>query len=73
MGGPALATTANITAGGLPLACVGDRLVCEGPPDTIIAGSATVTVNGKPIARLGDATAHGGEIIAGNPTVIVGD
>jgi len=46
--------------------------VCEGPPDAIAAGSATVTVNGKGIARLGDAIVHGGKIMEGNPTVLVG-
>ena len=38
----------------------------------IVAGAATVTVNGKGIARLGDATVHGGKIMEGNPTVLVG-
>jgi uncharacterized Zn-binding protein involved in type VI secretion len=71
-GGPALATSANVTVGGLPIACVGDRLVCAGPPDTISTGSATVIVNGKPVARLGDFTAHGGKITAGNPSVLIG-
>ncbi|WP_404365764.1 PAAR domain-containing protein [Marinobacter sp.] len=72
VGGPVLATSPNVTVGGLPVCCVGDKLVCVGPPDTVVAGSATVTANGKPIARLGDGTAHGGKIVAGNPTVLVG-
>lgn len=72
VGGPTIATSPNVTIGGLPVACVGDTLVCVGPPDTIAAGSATVTANGKAIARLGDATAHGGKIVVGNPTVLVG-
>jgi uncharacterized Zn-binding protein involved in type VI secretion len=72
VGGPTLATAANVVAGGLPVACVGDKLVCKGPPDTIVAGSASVTANGKPVARIGDPTAHGGKIVEGNPTVLVG-
>ncbi|TVP56469.1 MAG: type VI secretion protein [Halomonadaceae bacterium] len=72
VGGPALATAANVTVGGLPIACVGDKLVCVGPPDKITQGSGTVTANGKPVARLGDGTGHGGKIVAGNPTVLVG-
>lgn len=72
VGGPTLATAANVTVGGLPMACVGDKLVCVGPPDSVASGSATVTVNGKPVARLGDSTAHGGKIVVGNPTVLVG-
>lgn len=71
-GGPTLATASNITVAGLPIACVGDKLVCLGPPDTITEGSATVSANGRAIARIGDGTAHGGTILAGNPTVLVG-
>ncbi len=58
--------------GGLPAAGVGDMCVCSGPPDTIVKGSATVLIGGKPAARMGDSTAHGGTIVAGLPTVIIG-
>ncbi|MFT6144144.1 MAG: putative Zn-binding protein involved in type VI secretion [Myxococcota bacterium] len=47
--------------------------VCVGPPDTIVKGSATVLVAGAPAARLGDSTAHGGSIVVGFPTVMIGD
>ncbi|MCB0835204.1 MAG: PAAR domain-containing protein [Bacteroidetes bacterium] len=56
----------------LPAAVLGDMLVCVGPPDTIIKGSATVMIGGKPAARMGDSTAHGGEIVLGAFTVIIG-
>lgn len=56
----------------LPAARVGDLLTCVGPPDTIAKGSATVLIGGMPAARLGDLTAHGGTIILGCPTVIIG-
>ena len=56
----------------LPAAVVGDSCVCVGPPDTIAKGSATVLIGGKPAARIGDTTAHGGNIVAGAPTVIIG-
>jgi uncharacterized Zn-binding protein involved in type VI secretion len=29
-------------------------------------------IDGKPAARMGDATAHGGMIIIGCPTVLIG-
>jgi uncharacterized Zn-binding protein involved in type VI secretion len=58
--------------GGLPAARVGDMLVCTGPPDTIILGSSTVMIGGAPAARMGDMTAHGGTIVAGFPTVMIG-
>jgi uncharacterized Zn-binding protein involved in type VI secretion len=56
----------------MPAACVGDMCVCTGPPDSIIMGSATVLIAGKPAARMGDTTTHGGTIILGCPTVIIG-
>jgi uncharacterized Zn-binding protein involved in type VI secretion len=56
----------------LPAARVTDMLTCVGPPDTIIMGSATVMIGGLMAARMGDPTAHGGVIILGAPTVMIG-
>jgi uncharacterized Zn-binding protein involved in type VI secretion len=56
----------------LPAAVIGDSCVCVGPPDTIAKGSATVMIGGKPAARMGDATAHGGSVVLGAMTVIIG-
>jgi uncharacterized Zn-binding protein involved in type VI secretion len=61
-----------VLIGGLPAAVVGDMCVCVGPPDSIIKGSATVLIMGKPAARMGDSTAHGGTIVLGCPTVLIG-
>ncbi|MEO6232021.1 MAG: PAAR domain-containing protein [Ferruginibacter sp.] len=57
---------------GMPAARLGDMLICTGPPDSIIKGSATVLIGGQPAARVGDSTAHGGSIILGSFTVIIG-
>ncbi len=57
---------------GLPAAKVGDTLVCVGPPDTIVKGSSTVLIGGLPAARMGDPTAHGGSIVLGAFTVMIG-
>ena len=62
----------TVLIGGLPAAKVGDLAVCVGPPDSIIKGSATVLIMGMPAARLGDSTAHGGTIVLGCPTVLIG-
>ncbi len=73
VGGPALppgATTVLIA--GMPALRLGDLLTCSGPPDAVIAGSATVLIGGLPAARLGDSTAHGGTLVAGAPTVMIG-
>ena len=58
--------------GKMPAAVMGDMCVCVGPPDSIVKGSATVMIGGKPAARMGDTTAHGGSIVMGCPTVMIG-
>lgn len=62
----------TVLIGGMPAARVGDLLTCTGPPDSIIMGSATVMIGGAPAARMGDSTAHGGAIILGCFTVLIG-
>lgn len=62
----------TVIIGGMPAAVIGDMAVCVGPPDSISKGSATVFFGGKPAARQGDLTAHGGNIAAGFPTVMIG-
>lgn len=73
VGGPIIGPgTPTVLIGKLPAAVVGDMCVCVGPPDTIIEGSATVMICGKPAVRMGDATEHGGSIVLGCPTVVIG-
>lgn len=73
VGGPVLpAGCPTVLIAGLPAARVGDMCLCTGPPDSIIKGSATVMIGGMPAARMGDSTAHGGVIVAGCPTVLIG-
>jgi len=72
VGGPALPGAPTVLVGGLPALRAGDMLVCTGPPDTVAAGSGTVMIAGMPAARLGDSTAHGGSIVAGCATVMIG-
>jgi len=73
MGGPILPPgAATVLIAALPAATVGDRCTCNGPPDTIAKGSSSVMINGKPAARRGDPTAHGGVIVGGAPTVMIG-
>lgn len=67
--GPCVPT---VLIGNQPAAVVGDILVCTGPPDSIVKGSATVLIGNRPAARIGDMTAHGGVIVKGEPTVIIG-
>jgi uncharacterized Zn-binding protein involved in type VI secretion len=67
--GPCVPT---VLIGSLPAAVVGDLCVCVGPPDSIAMGSATVMIGGKSAARVGDLTGHGGSIVLGLPTVMIG-
>ncbi len=73
VGGPITGPGApTVLIGGLPAACVGDMASCVGPPDSIIKGSATVMIGGKPAARMMDNCAHGGMIVLGCFTVLIG-
>jgi len=73
VGGPILPPGCpTVLIGDLPAARVGDLATCTGPPDTIVLGAFTVLIGGQPAARLGDPTAHGGVIVVGCPTVLIG-
>lgn len=73
VGGPIIGPGCpTVLIGKLPAARVGDSAVCVGPPDSIVQGSATVLIGGMPAARMGDATAHGGSIVLGCFTVLIG-
>lgn len=62
----------TVLIGGQPAARVRDVAACPGAPDAIIFGSATVFMGGMPAARTMDATAHGGFLGPGCPTVLIG-
>lgn len=73
VGGPILPPCCpTVLIGGMPAARVGDMAVCAGGPDVIAMGSVTVLIGGMPAARMGDLTAHGGVIVMGLPTVMIG-
>jgi uncharacterized Zn-binding protein involved in type VI secretion len=73
VGGPILPPGCpTVLIGGQPAARMGDMATCVGPPDVIILGAPTVLIGGQPAARMGDATAHGGAIVLGCPTVLLG-
>lgn len=73
VGGPILPPCCpTVLVGFLPAARVTDLCACAGPPDVIAQGSLTVVIGFLPAARIGDMTAHGGVIVLGEPTVIIG-
>jgi uncharacterized Zn-binding protein involved in type VI secretion len=74
VGGPIIGPcSANVITGNLLQARVTDQCICVGPPAQIIRGSMTVLVNNLQAARIGDNTSHGGVIVTGFPTVLIGD
>ncbi len=74
VGGPILPPGAlTVLINDLPAATVSNMCTCVGPPDTIVQGSPTVLINYLPAARMGDMTAHGGVIVIGSPTVMIGE
>lgn len=73
VGGPDISGSPNVITGYMPQARMSDSLVCVPAIDKIAAGSPTVLVNNLQAARLGDPTVHGGKIVAGCPTVIIGE
>jgi uncharacterized Zn-binding protein involved in type VI secretion len=74
VGGPILPPCMpTVLIGFLPAARITDMLVCVGPPDMIAMGSPTVLIGSLMAARMGDPTVHGGVIVMGCPTVIIGE
>jgi uncharacterized Zn-binding protein involved in type VI secretion len=71
-GGPIMEGSPDVLIGGKPAARVGDRAYCNGSADTIVEGEPSVLINGRPTARTGDKTAHGGVIVGGCQTVLIG-
>jgi len=72
VGGPIAMGCPTVMIGFMPAARVGDMATCVGPPDAIAMGSFTVFIGGMPAARLGDLTVHGGTVVMGCPTVMIG-
>lgn len=81
IGGPILPPgSADVRIAGQPAATVGAFCQCAGPGNAVVAravdvittGSSTVRINGKAAARRGDRTEHGGVIVEGAATVVIG-
>lgn len=73
VGGPVLPPgVPTVLIGAMPAATATSMCVCVGPPDLIAMGSVTVLIGSKPAARMGDPTAHGGTVVMGCPTVLIG-
>jgi uncharacterized Zn-binding protein involved in type VI secretion len=73
VGGPIIeAGQTSVLAEFLLVGVVGATCTCVGPPDKVSKGSSTVFACNKEVARIGDTTQHGGVIVTGSSSVIVG-
>ncbi|MEM9145278.1 MAG: PAAR domain-containing protein [Pseudomonadota bacterium] len=72
VGGPVIKGQPTVLIGNMPAARIGDNLTCVGPPDTLVKGSATTLVGNMPQARIGDTNSHGGSMVVGCMTCLVG-
>jgi uncharacterized Zn-binding protein involved in type VI secretion len=72
VGGPVAVGEPTVLIGFMPAARVGDKAVCIGPPDAVMQGESSVQIGNKDAARMGDPMEHGGVIVAGCPTVLIG-
>jgi uncharacterized Zn-binding protein involved in type VI secretion len=72
VGGPVVIGEMTVLVGYMPAAREGDKLICATGPDSVARGEPTVLIGRKPAARMGDPTSHGGVIVVGCPTVIIG-
>jgi len=73
VGGPILPPGCpTVLIGMLPAARETDMCTCVGPPDLIAMGSLTVLIGSLGAARMGDQCGHGGKIVVGLPTVLIG-
>ncbi|WP_437762455.1 PAAR domain-containing protein [Sorangium sp. So ce281] len=72
VGGPVLRGEGTVLIGFQPAARVGDSVKCVPAIDSISSGEPTVLIGHKDAARMGDPTSHGGVIVKGCPTVLIG-
>ncbi|MEM1385073.1 MAG: PAAR domain-containing protein [Pseudomonadota bacterium] len=72
VGGPIVTPFPTVLVAKMPAARMTAVATCVGPPDLVVKGSTTLLVGALPQARLTDSCAHGGTIVAGAPTVLVG-
>jgi uncharacterized Zn-binding protein involved in type VI secretion len=72
MGGAIISGCSTVLIGNQPAARAGDNGTCVGPLNAIEQGSSTVRIGNQPAARSGDPMVHGGKIVKGYPSVLIG-
>jgi len=72
VGGPVVKGEFTCLIGSMPATRATDQCTCVGPPDMVAKGSGTVMIGSMPAARMGDNAGHGGTIVKGEFTVLIG-
>jgi uncharacterized Zn-binding protein involved in type VI secretion len=72
VGGPILTGLGSVLIGNKPAARVSDKAKCNAPPDSIAMGAPTVLIGNQMAARVGDPTVHGGVVVQGLGSVLIG-
>jgi uncharacterized Zn-binding protein involved in type VI secretion len=72
VGGPILTGESTVLIANKPAARVTDLAQCNAPPDSIKKGSSNVLISNQEAARIGDPTNHGGVVVQGEATVLIG-
>lgn len=72
VGGPQVLGSPTVLISFMPAGTMSSQEICVGPPDADVLGSATCLISSKPADRLGDTSSHGGALILGAPTVLIG-
>lgn len=62
-----------VLIGRQPAARIGDQATCVGPTDSISTGQISILIGNRPAAARFDQTVHGGMIVQGESTVLLGD
>jgi uncharacterized Zn-binding protein involved in type VI secretion len=62
----------TVIIGNRPAARRTDRGACKASHDAIAQGEPSVMFNGEQAARIGDPTRHGGRVVQGDSTVLIG-
>lgn len=72
VGGPVMLFCPTVMICSMLASRATDMAVCVGPPDLVAMGSTTTLIGSMPAARLLDPCGHGGMIVLGAPTVLIG-
>lgn len=63
----------TVLVGSMPASRISDIGVCGPIPNPLVTGSPTVLIGKSPASRITESTAHGGKVVSGFPTVLIGD